>query len=242
MTLPIDRLARVFVEFADTLVDEFDVVEFLQLVAQRTAGLLHGSQVGLLLAAESGRLEFAAASDESARLVELFQVKRQEGPCLDAYRTGRPVVNADLRKATPRWPTFAPHAAAAGYRSVHAFPLRLRSHAIGALNVFGSQVGGDLAPAEAEIVQALADVAAIGLLQERAITRGENLAEQLQVALNSRVIIEQAKGAVAQARHVSVDDAFAMIRSHARRNNLRLGVLAEQIVNDLSSIPELAGG
>jgi AmiR/NasT family two-component response regulator len=108
--------------------------------------------------------------------------------------------------------------------------------------VFSSQVGGDLGPAEAEIVQALADVAAIGLLQERAITRGENLAEQLQVALNSRVIIEQAKGAVAQARHVSVDDAFAMIRSHARRNNLRLGVLAEQIVNDLSSIPELACG
>jgi AmiR/NasT family two-component response regulator len=125
---------------------------------------------------------------------------------------------------------------------VHAFPLRLRSQTIGALNVFSSQVGGDLAPAEAEIVQALADVAAIGLLQERAVTRGENLAEQLQVALNSRVIIEQAKGAVAQSRHVSVDNAFAMIRSHARRNNLRLSVLAEQIVNDLSSIPELAGG
>ncbi len=239
-TISADRLARVFVEIADTLVDEFDLIDFLELITVRTADLLDSSPVGLLLADQHRQLEFMAASEESVKLVELFQVQQREGPCLDAFRTGKPVVNADLRDAAGRWPRFAPHAVDAGFRSVHAFPLRLRADRIGALNVFSADVGGHLAAGDVAIVQALADVAAIGLLQERAIARGELLTEQLQGALNSRVIIEQAKGAIAQAHHIPVSDAFTLLRSHARRNNLRLSDLATTVVTDLASIPARA--
>ncbi|MEV6970353.1 GAF and ANTAR domain-containing protein [Hamadaea sp. NPDC051192] len=228
-----------FVEVADTLVDEFDLIEFLQLLAGRTADLLDASPVGLLLADQHGRLEFMAASEESVKLLELFQVQNQEGPCLEAYRSGTPVINVDLERATDRWPQFAPRAVQAGFQSVHAFPLRLRAERIGAMNVFSSDVGGRLADSDVEIVQALADVAAIGLLQERAIRRGELLTEQLQGALNSRIVIEQAKGVIAQARGVSVDEAFALIRSFSRSHNLRLSDLARTITTDPSSIPEL---
>jgi AmiR/NasT family two-component response regulator len=127
----------------------------------------------------------------------------------------------------------------AGFRSVHAFPLRLRNEVIGALNVFGDQPGITLDATDVSIVQALADVAAIGLLQERAIRRGEILTEQLQGALNSRIIIEQAKGATAQARGVSVDEAFTLIRNYARRTNRRLSDVARTIVTDPTSLPDL---
>lgn len=239
-TVSADRLARVFVEIADTLVDEFDLIEFFQALTTHTADLLDASPVGLLIADQRGRLEFMAASDENVKLLELFQAQEQEGPCLDAYRTGTPVVNADLRDATARWPAFAPRAVAAGFRSVHAFPLRLRADKIGALNVFSSKVGGRLDDTDVQIVQALADVAAIGLLQQRAITRSELLTEQLQGALNSRVIIEQAKGAVAQARGVSVDEAFELIRAYSRNHSRRLVDIAQAIITDLPSLPELA--
>jgi GAF domain-containing protein len=237
-TISAERLAQVFVEVADTLVDEFDLIEFLHMLTVRTAELVDASAVGLLLADHRGRLEFMAASDENVKLLELFQVQNDEGPCLDAFSTGQPVINADLREATTRWPRFAPHAAAAGYRSVHAFPLRLRGEVIGALNVFGSDVGSAFDDADAQIVQALADIAAIGLLQERAIRRGEILTEQLQGALNSRVVIEQAKGAVAQANRVDVDEAFTMIRAYTRRTNRRLSDVVQAIVTDPESLPD----
>lgn len=235
-TISAQRLARVFVEVADTLIDEFDLIEFLQLLASRTADLLDASPVGLLLADQRGRLEFMAASDENVKLLELFQVQNQEGPCLDAFRTGTPVINADLTEAKDRWPRFAPRAVQAGFRSVHAFPLRLRAERIGAMNVFSATVGGRLAETDVQIVQALADVASIGLLQERAITRGELLTEQLQGALNSRITIEQAKGALAQASGISVDEAFTIIRAHARNNNLRLGEVAQAVISDPNTI------
>jgi GAF domain-containing protein len=239
-TLSAERLARVFVEVADTLVDEFDLIDFMHMLADRTAALVNASAVGLLLADQRGRLEFLAASDENTKLLELFQVQNHEGPCLDAFNTATPVINANLAEAGTRWPRFAPRATAAGFRSVHAFPLRLRSEVIGALNVFGSQSGSTLDENDVPIVQALADVAAIGLLQERAIRRGELLTEQLQGALNSRIVIEQAKGAVAQARGVSVDEAFALIRGYARRTNRHLVDVAHTIVGDAASMPELS--
>jgi GAF domain-containing protein len=238
-TVSAERLAKIFVEVADSLIDEFDLLEFLHMLTDRVAHLVDASAVGLLLANQRGQLEFMAASDENARLLELFQVQNHEGPCLEAFRTAQPVINANLRDASARWPRFAPRATAAGFRSVHAFPLRLRGEVIGALNVFGSDVGGVFDDADVPIVQALADVAAIALLQERAIRRGEILTEQLQGALNTRIVIEQAKGAIAQARGVSVDEAFAIIRSYARRSNRRLSEVAHAIVTDLSSLPEL---
>jgi transcriptional regulator with GAF, ATPase, and Fis domain len=239
MTVSAERLAKVFVEVADTLVDEFDVIEFLQMLADRAAGLVDASTVGLLLADQHGRLQFTAASDENTKLLELFQIQSHDGPCLDAYNTAQPVINVDLQAAGGRWPRFAPQATASGFRSVHAFPLRLRGDVIGAMNVFGTSVGG-LNEADVQIVQAIADVAAIGLLQERAISRGEILTEQLQGALNSRIIIEQAKGAIAQVHNITVDAAFELIRSYARRTNTRLGDVARQIVTDLTQLPDLA--
>jgi len=237
-TLSAERLAKIFVEVADTLVDEFDLIEFLHLLADRTAGLMQASAVGLLLADQRGNLEFVAGSDENVKLLELFQIQNREGPCLDAFRSSRPVINADLRTAGARWPRFAPRATAAGFRSVHAFPLRLRNEVIGALNLFGSDVGAFDA-ADVQIVQAVADVATIGLLQERTIHRSEILTEQLQGALNSRIVIEQAKGAIAQAQGISVDEAFTKMRSYARRTNRRLSDIAHAVVTDLTSIPEL---
>jgi GAF domain-containing protein len=231
-TVSAERLARTFVEVSDTLVDEFDLIDFLHTLTVRAVDLVGASAAGLLLADQRGRLEFMAASDENTKLLELFQVQNSEGPCLDAFRTAAPVLNADLRTATGRWPQFAPRAIAAGFLSVHAFPLRLRAEVIGALNLFGTDPGSTLDAADVPIVQALADVAAIALLQERAIRRGEILTEQLQGALNSRIVIEQAKGAVAQAHQISVDAAFRLIRDYSRHNNRRLGDVAQAIFTD----------
>lgn len=239
-TVSAERLAVIFVEVADTLVDEFDLLDFLHMLAGRVAGLVRGGAVGLMLADQRGRLEFVAGSNENVRLVELFQLQNKEGPCFEAYRTGTPVINVDLRAATARWSGFAPRAVAAGFLAVHAFPLRLRDQVIGALNVFLDNADSEFSAEDAAIVQALADVAAIGLLQERAIRRGEALTEQLQGALNSRIVIEQAKGAVAQAKGISVDEAFTAIRAYARRHNRRLTDVANAVVTDRGKLIELS--
>lgn len=246
-TVSADRLARVFVEIADTLVDEFDLIEFLHLVTSRSSELVDTAAAGLLLADHRGHLQFMAASTEEARLLELFQVQNEEGPCQDAFRSGEPVVNADLDAAGERWPLFAPRAVSAGYQSVHAFPLRLRSEVIGALNLFGTG-HNRLDPDDAQIIQALADVATIGILQERSIHRSEVLTEQLQSALNSRVVIEQAKGVIAEQQDVSVSDAFELLRAYARRKRQRLVDVAAAVVADsgtavdLGSDPPTGGG
>jgi GAF domain-containing protein len=238
-TVSSERLAKIFVEVADTLVDEFDLIEFLHMLTVRVAGLVDASAVGILLADQRGHLRFMAASDENAKVVEIFQIQTSGGPCLEAFRTARPVVNADLRTVDPRWPRFAARASAAGFQSVHAFPLRLRSQVIGAMNVFGSDVGGGFDAGDIEVVQALADIAAIGLLQERMISRGEALSEQLQGALNSRIVIEQAKGAIAQAQGVNVDAAFLIMRDYARSHNRRLSDIARAIVNEPAMLAQL---
>ena len=240
MTVPAARLADVFVEIADTLVAEFDLIEFLQLVTLRTTEIVSSSAAGLLLADPQGRLQFMAASDENTELLELFQVQNHEGPCLDCFRTGKPVVNADLAEADDRWPRFAPRAVSAGFRSVHAIPLRLRDTAVGALNLFDGHTGR-LQEGDVHVVQALADVATIGLLQERSIRRAEVLTEQLQAALNSRIVIEQAKGAVAQTHRITVDEAFGLMRGYARRNRRRLSEVAQALVDDPASIRKLTG-
>jgi GAF domain-containing protein len=238
-TLSADRLAKVFVEVADTLVAEFDLIEFMQLLADRVAGLIDSSTVGLLLAGPRGQLHFMAASDETTKFLELFQLEKQDGPCVDAFHTAKPVINTDLRTAGDRWPQFAPQATASGFLSVHAFPLRLRSEVIGALGVFGTVVG-DLDDTDVQIVQALGDVAAIALLQERTIRRGEVLTEQLQGALNTRIIIEQAKGAAAQAHNVTLDAAFEMIRAYARRTQQRLSDVTRLVVTEPSTLRDIA--
>jgi GAF domain-containing protein len=238
-TVSAQRIATIFVEVADTLVDEFDLIDFLHMLTDRAAALVDAAAVGIALADQQGRLQFMAGSDENVRMLELFQLQNQEGPCLEAFHTATSVINVDLAAAGDRWPKFAPRATTAGFQAVHAFPLRLRRQVIGAMNVFGATKGGDFTDTDVIVMQALADVASIGLLQERAIRRAEVLTEQLQGALNSRIVIEQAKGAVAQARGVSVDDAFASIRSYARSHNERLTDVAYAIVSDPASAPQL---
>ena len=233
-----DQIAEVFVEVADTLVDDFDLIEFLQMLTTRSSALVKLSAAGLLLADAKGRLQVMAASDEQSELLELFQVQAEEGPCLDCYREGKPVINADLTKADRVWPRFAPRAVTSGYRSVHAFPLRLRNEVIGALNLFGNEVGR-LDPADIRVIQALADVATIGLLQERAIHRSEVLSEQLQAALHSRIVIEQAKGALAQIHSLDLDQAFELMRRYSRSNGRKLGEVARDVTAHPKNVAEL---
>ncbi|MDI6104138.1 GAF and ANTAR domain-containing protein [Actinoplanes sp. NEAU-A12] len=239
ITVSVQKLATIFVEIADTLVDEFDMLEYMHMITERVADLTETPAVGMLLAGHRGRLEFVAGSTENVTLVELFVVQNEEGPCLEAFHTGEPVVNVDLGHAAGRWPRFAPLAVEAGFQSVHAFPMRLRREVIGTLNVFGDTPGRDFGGDDVTVMQALADAATIGLLQERAISHGETLTEQLQGALNSRVIIEQAKGAVAQARGISVDEAFTVIRGYARNHNRRLTEVANAVVTDPHSLQQL---
>jgi len=229
-----DRLADVFVDVADTLVADFDLVEFLQTLTDHAAAVSGADAVGLVLADHRGALQFMAASNESGRALELFQLQAEEGPCRDCFYSHEPVVNADLEHAHDRWPTFARQAYAAGFRSVHAFPMRLREEAIGALNLFGSE-DVRFAAEEVRVVQALADVATIAILQERSISRSEVLAEQLQSALNTRIVVEQAKGALAQREGLSVDAAFQLLRTRARSQSRRIVDVAEEVLASRTS-------
>jgi GAF domain-containing protein len=225
-----DRLLEAFVEMADTLVDDFDLIDFLHHLTDHAAAVSGASSVGLLLADAHDRLNFMAATSSGAEHLELFQIQNDEGPCLDCFRSLQPVTIVDLPGAAERWPRFAPAAIKQGFRSVHAFPMRLRDRAVGALNVFGDdefQLGAE----DIRVIQALADVATIALLQERALTAAEMLSEQLQGALNSRILIEQAKGVIAQNNGVSVLVAFDQLRGHARAHHLRLTDLADAVVN-----------
>jgi GAF domain-containing protein len=235
------ELADVFVEMADTLVDDFDVIDFLHVLTERSVQLLGVSAAGLLLTDERDKLQVLAASSEQTRLLELFQLQTDEGPCLDCFRTGRPVSIADLRTAG-RWPRFTAAAAEVGFVAVHALPMRLRNEVIGALNLFDAKPVA-LDESMLRIGQALADVATIGLLQQRAIRRRDALTEQLQSALNSRVLIEQAKGVLAERLGVSVNEAFTMLRSSARGTNRRLSELAQAVVDgseNLAALPPSA--
>jgi GAF domain-containing protein len=235
-----EDVSKVFVKVADALVGDFDLVEFLQMVTAQSSELASARAAGLLLAGPQKRLQLMAASDERAEMLELFQVQAREGPCQDCFSTGEPVVNVDLAAATAtdRWPLFAPRAVAAGYRSVHAFPLRVGDHIIGALNLFGTGVG-DMAPEDVRVIQAVADVATVGLLQARSLRDSELLIEQLQGALNTRIVMEQAKGVLAQVHHSTPDEAFELMRKHCRARNLRLGEVAFAVVDDPTSVPEL---
>src|ERR1035438_1435706 len=202
-------LSDTFVELADTMVVGFDVIDFLHLLTDRSTQLLDVSAAGLLLADPRGELRVVAASSEQVRLLELFQIQNDQGPCLDCFRTGKPVAVADLRTAARRWPRFAPAAQEAGFLSVQALPMRLRQQIIGALNLFRA-TPGRFDPADMRVGQAVADVATISLLHERSMRRSETLNEQLQTALNSRVIIEQAKGKLAERLGLVTDEGFCV--------------------------------
>lgn len=233
------ELAEVFVQLADTLVADFDVVEFLQHLCDRCVELLDVDAAGLLLADPGGELQVLAATSESARLVELFQLQAREGPCLDCYRDGAPVVVPDVSTAAGRWPQFTPACVQGGFAAVHAIPMRCREQIIGALNLFGRAPGG-LDAATVRVAQSLTDVATIGLLQHRAIHDQHVLTEQLQHALNSRIIMEQAKGVLSERHGRDMEEIFTVLRAHARRHNHRLTDLARAVIDGTDDIPHPA--
>lgn len=223
------QIVDAFVALADTLVDDFDILELLQMLVEQSVGLLDADAAGLLLTDERGGLQVMASSSEQTRLLELFQLQNNEGPCLDCFSSGCQVLISDLKAEIDRWPQFVPEAKRQGFVSVHALPLRLRSVTIGAMNLFHGRPGA-LSDEDLKLGQSLTDVATIAILQERAIRRTENLSEQLQSALNSRVIIEQAKGVLAEKGTLDMDAAFARLRGYARSHNLRLGEAARGVV------------
>jgi GAF domain-containing protein len=228
-------LAEVLVELADTLVDDFDVIDFLHVLTERCVQLLDVSAAGILLTDQLETLQLVAASSERTRLLELFQLQTDQGPCVDCFNTGQPVSVPDIRSAG-RWPRFTAAAAEVGFVSVHALPMRLRAQVIGALNLFGVEPGV-LDDDRLRAGKALADVATIGLLQQRAIRHGDVVTVQLQTALNSRVLIEQAKGVLAERLQVDLDQAFALLRHAARGRNRRLSELAQAVVDGTEQIP-----
>lgn len=232
--ISVTDLSDFFVEVADTLVDEFDVVDFLDNLTTKAAVVSGAAAVGLVLSDHRNKVRFMAASNESGKMLELLQIQNHEGPCLDCLTTGEPVVNADLAHAEDRWPVFAPRAIEAGFHSVHAFPMRLRSKVIGALNLFGTQ-DARFDPDEVRVVQALADVATIAILHERNLTQADVLTEQLQAALNSRILIEQVKGALSQADGISTAEAFQALRTRARTSRRRLSDVAQEVLAELEA-------
>ncbi|ALG06976.1 GAF and ANTAR domain-containing protein [Kibdelosporangium phytohabitans] len=223
------RLLRAFVEMADTLVDDYDVIDLMHQLVDHCVDLLDADAAGLMLVNQRGGLRLLAWSNERTRQLELIQIQQGEGPCLDCVNSGEPVLIADLRTTGDRWPQFTPEALRAGIASVHAIPLRLRRDTIGALNLFGLRPN-PLPPEHVRVARALADTATIGILQERAIHRGEVLTEQLQTALNNRVAIEQAKGIISYAANLDIDEAFHALRTYSRNNNIRLSDIANQLV------------
>ena len=222
-------LARAFVRLADTLASDFDIVDFLQSLSADSVEILEAEAAGVMLADARGGLRLIASSDERMRLLELFELQGEQGPCLDAFATGR-AVQASAADSRSRWPVFAPHASDAGFQMMCAVPLRLRTDVIGALNLFR---GTDelFTDAEMDIAQAIGEMAAIGLIQERALRERTLLTEQLQAALSSRVVIEQAKGMLAEYLTMTVDDAFQLLRNYARDRNRKLSHVASDVVN-----------
>lgn len=229
------RLARVFVELADTLVDDFDMLEFLSGLVERCVELLDVAAAGVVLADQTGRLAMAAASSEQARVIELFSVQNDDGPCMECVHSGRPVFSGDLAAEDTRWPRFSPAARAAGFRAAYAVPMRLRQTVIGSLNLLKT-VPVEVDEESVRLGQALADVATIGLLQQRAVQDSGVLAEQLQSALNSRVVIEQAKGVVFAHAGVTMQEAFDALRGYARAQRERLSDVARAVADGTADL------
>lgn len=236
-----DLIADTFVGIVDSLVDDFDIIDMLTGLTDGCVKLGLATASGILLADDQHNLRVMAASSERAHLLELFQLQNDEGPCLEAFSTGEPVVHLDLADAFDRWPTFAPEAVRAGFSSVRAFPLRLRTSAIGAMNLFSAERGAIGEPGK-HLAQALADVASIAILQDQMIRRSDLRAGELQHALDSRVAIEQAKGMLSERANVDMDEAFAMLRTYARSARRHLTEVALQLVNGTLAVDEVAVG
>jgi GAF domain-containing protein len=223
-------LTETFVTLADTLVTDFDIVDFLSSLTQSCVALFDAADAGIMLADDTGHMHVAASSSHQMRLLELLEIQHDNGPCPDAYRTGVAVSCPDLRDATERWPQFAPAALATGFRSAYALPMRLRDEVIGALNLIRVDPG-PLPPEDIAAAQGLTDLATIGILHHRAARESQLLTEQLQYALSSRIVIEQAKGFLAERLGLDMDKSFAILRTYSRDHNVRLVDTATRVID-----------
>ncbi|WP_159602755.1 GAF and ANTAR domain-containing protein [Agromyces humi] len=228
MSIREDQLLHTVGTLADSLVDDYDVVEVLQLLVDECTKIFDASAAGILLISPTGHLEVLVSTSERSEFVELMQLRAGEGPCIEAVATGKVVSVPDLRHIASRWPKFAADARQSGYSSLHAIPMRLRESTIGSLNLFRNTTG-DLNDPDAAAARTLADIATISILQQRLIEESSVAQAQLQRALDTRVIIEQAKGYIAQSHGLDMEAAFALIRGHARSTQTRLSLVAEDI-------------
>lgn len=227
------------VELADNLVDNYDVIDNLTVLSDRCVQAVDVTAAGVMLALPGGSLQYIASSSESMKNLELFQIQANEGPCVDCYANGVAIVNHELNVEGGKWPRFTPQALAQGYHSVHCLPMRLRGRRIGALNLFRDEVGV-LSSEDAVVAQGFADVATIAILQHQNSITTHLLTEQLSFALNSRIIIEQAKGMVSQSTGCDIDEAFSRLRTYSRNHNLRLTDVASSVVRGLLLVDDLA--
>ncbi len=225
-----ERIVQTFVELTNTMVDDFDIVEFLHRLVEHCVTLLDCTEVGLLLADPAGALRVMASSSERSEALELLQSQNEEGPCFECYHRGSLVYSEDLAGDTDRWPVFAPAALEKGFCSVHAIPMRVGGQTIGALNLFRVRAG-KLGAADIPLGQGLADIAAISILQDRAARESRDVVQDLQAALSSRVVIEQAKGVLSERASISLDAAFARLRAYARNHNRRLSDVAHELID-----------
>jgi ANTAR domain-containing protein/GAF domain-containing protein len=235
--VPNRQVAEAFVELADTVGGDFDLPAYADLVSSHTVDLLGARAAGIILADPADGEDNSTTPAQLHLLLDSRAVQIHEGAGFECFATGLPVRCHDLAAAGARWPGYAPAARAAGFDSVYAFPMQ-RERAIGALEVFaGNPVG--LGDDDIALGQALADMAAAGILHERTTRSRGVLINQLQTALDSRVAIEQAKGVLAARHEIDVDDAFTALRQYARSHNQRLLDVARTVVTSRTMAAEV---
>ena len=223
-------VVRTLVEMADNLVEDYDVIDLLTGLTDRCVDLLAVSAAGVMLASPAGKLGLVASSSEAMRLLELFELQHQDGPCLDAFRTGERVSHHRLDAPPRRWQAFSAAALEAGFRSAFALPLRLRNKTLGALNLLSvNPVPMD--EADVIVAQGFADLATLSIVQHRASAEAQRVNEQLSEALNSRIVIEQAKGVLSERASVNLAEAFSRLRGYARNTNRRLTDVAQAAID-----------
>ena len=223
------QLVDTFLSLADSLTDRFDVVDVLDTLAERCAALLSATGVGVLIENARGSLEVVASSGHKSELLEIMQLAFDEGPCIEAYHSGNVVLIEEIEEIADQWPKFAAAAKSLGFRSVYAMPMRLRDTTIGSLNMF-RMTTGPVDPADAAVARAFTEVATITILQQRSLTEAALVREQLETALASRIVIEQAKGIIASTHGVDMEAAFGYIRNRARSTKTPLSDIARAIV------------
>ena len=233
------RVNAAFVAVADTLTTDYDMVDLLHTLVQECVGILGMQAGGLMLVDNTGELQLMTSTSEAAGFVEVMQLNASAGPCIDCFRTGKAVSVKEVSESTP-WPAFRASASQQGFRSVLATPTKLRGRIIGTMNLFGTHAG-EVSARDAAVAQALADVATIGILQERVIRESHLMEEQLHRALDSRIVIEEAKGVIANDLSLSLDGAFGLLRTYARNRNLTIRSVAEQVSNREVEARDIAG-